>query len=48
MILDHPNVITEGYSCIHCHTAQVACTFDKLLAKMDPRTGQVTEENPDF
>ena len=25
-----------------------ACTFDKLLAKMDPRTGAVTEENPDF
>ena len=49
MILDHPNVITEGYTPVfHCHTAQVACTFDKLLAKMDPRTGQVTEENPDF
>ena len=30
------------------HTAQVACTFDKLLAKMDPKTGAVTEENPDF
>ena len=49
MILDHPNVITAGYTPVfHCHTAQVACTFDKLLAKMDPRTGAVTEENPDF
>ncbi|MDP6835092.1 MAG: translation elongation factor EF-1 subunit alpha [Candidatus Poseidoniia archaeon] len=49
MILDHPNVITKGYTPVfHCHTAQVACTFDTLLAKMDPRTGEVTEENPDF
>jgi elongation factor 1-alpha len=49
MILDHPNVITAGYTPVfHCHTAQVACTFDTLLAKIDPRTGAVTEENPDF
>ncbi|MEC9353784.1 MAG: translation elongation factor EF-1 subunit alpha, partial [Candidatus Thermoplasmatota archaeon] len=35
MILDHPNVITKGYTPVfHCHTAQVACTFDTLLAKM--------------
>ena len=49
MILDHPNVITQGYTPVfHCHTAQVACTFDKLLAKIDPRTGEVTVENPDY
>ena len=49
MILDHPNVITQGYTPVfHCHTAQVACTFDKLLAKIDPRTGEVTKENPDY
>ena len=49
MVLDHPNVIAEGYTPVfHCHTAQVACRFDKLLAKLDPRTGQVQEENPDF
>ena len=49
MILDHPNVITQGYTPVfHCHTAQVACTFDNLLAKIDPRTGEVTEENPDY
>jgi len=49
MILDHPNVITQGYTPVfHCHTAQVACTFDKLLAKIDPSTGAVIEENPDY
>ena len=49
MIMSHPNVITEGYTPVfHAHTAQVACRFDKILAKLDPRTGNVTEENPDF
>ena len=49
MIMSHPNVITEGYTPVfHAHTAQVACRFDKILAKLDPATGEVLEENPDF
>ena len=32
----------------HCHTAQVACRFEALLKKIDPRTGEVKEENPQF
>jgi elongation factor 1-alpha len=48
IIIEHPTVITAGYTPVfHCGTAQVACTFDKLLAKIDPRTGAVKEENPD-
>ncbi len=48
IIIDHPTVITEGYTPVfHVETAQVACTFSKLLAKIDPRTGAVKEENPD-
>jgi len=48
IIIDHPTVITVGYTPVfHCGTAQVACTFTKLLAKVDPRTGAVKEENPD-
>ncbi|MCK4757873.1 MAG: elongation factor 1-alpha, partial [Thermoplasmata archaeon] len=31
-----------------CHTAQVACTFLELQKKLDPRTGEVSEENPQF
>jgi len=49
MVLNHPSVITKGYTPVfHCYTAQVACRFDEILKKLDPRTGQVKEENPDF
>ncbi|MEW5936550.1 MAG: translation elongation factor EF-1 subunit alpha [Candidatus Thermoplasmatota archaeon] len=47
MVLNHPSVITVGYTPVfHCHTAQVACTFVELQKKLDPRTGAVKEENP--
>ncbi|MCK4613349.1 MAG: elongation factor 1-alpha, partial [Thermoplasmata archaeon] len=49
MVLQHPSVIANGYTPVfHCHTAQVACTFEKILKKLDPRTSEVKEENPDF
>jgi elongation factor 1-alpha len=49
MVLNHPSVITKGYTPVfHCYTAQVACRFDEIEKKLDPRTGQVKEENPDF
>jgi len=49
MVLNHPSVIAPGYTPVfHCHTAQVACIFEKILAKLDPKTGQVKEENPSF
>jgi len=47
MVLNHPSVLTAGYTPVfHCHTAQVACTFETLLKKLDPRTGATLEENP--
>src|SRR5512136_1651159 len=47
MVLNHPSVITAGYTPVfHCHTAQVACTFEALLKKLDPKTGATQEENP--
>jgi elongation factor 1-alpha len=49
MVLNHPSVITPGYTPVfHAHTAQVACTFLSLDQKLDPATGSVTEENPQF
>ncbi len=49
MVLNHPSVLTVGYTPVfHCHTAQVACTFIELQKKLDPRTGEVSEENPQF
>ncbi len=48
-VLRHPTVLTVGYTPVfHCHTAQVACKFTKLMQKLDPRTGAVKEENPEF
>lgn len=47
MVLNHPSVITAGYTPVfHCHTAQIACRFVELLKKFDPKTGAVIEENP--
>lgn len=49
MILNHPSVLTVGYTPVfHVNTAQVSCRFTKLLKKLDPKTGQVVAENPDF
>ena len=49
MVLNHPSVVTVGYTPVfHCHTAQVACTFTELSKKLDPRSGTVKEENPQF
>ncbi len=48
-VLDHPTAVTAGYTPVfHCYTAQVACTFEKLVAKLDKKTGGVAEENPDY
>jgi len=49
VVLQHPSVLSVGYTPVfHCHTAQVACTFLELQKKLDPRSGQVKEENPAF
>jgi elongation factor 1-alpha len=49
MVLNHPSVITPGYTPVfHAHTAQVACTFEELQKKLDPRTGATKEEKPEF
>ncbi|MBR9681753.1 MAG: translation elongation factor EF-1 subunit alpha [Candidatus Altiarchaeota archaeon] len=49
VILNHPTVVAVGYSPVfHMHTSQVACRITKILKKIDPKTGQVAAENPDF
>jgi len=48
-VINHPTVIAKGYTPVfHVHTAQVPCQFIELQKKLDPKTGQVAEENPDF
>lgn len=49
VVLQHPSAITAGYTPVfHLHTSQVACTFTELIKKIDPKTGAVKEENPEF
>jgi len=48
-VINHPTVIAKGYTPVfHVHTAQVPCQFVELKSKLDPKTGQVAQENPDF
>ena len=48
-VINHPSVIAKGYCPVfHVHTAQVPCQFIELMKKLDPKTGQVAQENPDF
>ena len=48
-IIHHPTAIAVGYTpVLHIHTAQIAVRFDQLVSKIDPRTGQVIEENPSY
>ena len=49
MVLNHPSVIAAGYTPVfHAYTAQIACTFEELQKKLDPKTGQSKEDNPQF
>lgn len=48
-VINHPTVIAKGYTPVfHVHTAQVPCQFVELVKKIDPRTGSVIQENPDY
>ncbi len=49
VVLNHPSVITVGYTPVfHIHTAQVACQVTAIEKKLNPATGEVLQENPDF
>ncbi len=48
-VINHPTVLAKGYTPVfHIHTAQVPCQFTELIAQIDPKTGEVIKENPDF
>lgn len=49
IIMNHPGQIENGYTpVLDCHTAHIACKFEEIQAKIDRRTGQVTESEPKF
>jgi elongation factor 1-alpha len=48
-VLQHPTAIAAGYTPVfHTHTAQVACTISEITQKLDPKSGQVIQEKPEF
>ncbi len=48
-VLEHPTVITKGYTPVfHVGTGQVAGRITAINQKIDPKTGAVSQENPDF
>src|SRR5437867_994163 len=49
IIIYHPTAIANGYTpVLHAHTATVGVTFEEIIRKIDPRTGQIVEEKPAF
>jgi len=49
IVVFHPTAIAAGYTPVmHAHTATTSATFTELLQKIDARSGQVTQEKPDF
>ena len=48
-VINHPTVLAKGYTPVfHIHTAQVPCQFVELIAQINPATGEVIKEHPDF
>jgi elongation factor 1-alpha len=49
IVIHHPTAMAPGYTpVLHAHTAQVAATLSDFVAKIDPKTGGITEEKPKF
>jgi elongation factor 1-alpha len=47
IVMNHPGQICNGYApVLDCHTAHIACKFEKITQKIDRRSGKVLEENP--
>jgi elongation factor 1-alpha len=48
-VINHPSVLAKGYTPVfHVHTAQVPCQFIELIEQIDPRSGEVIKQNPEF
>jgi len=49
IILNHPGEVKEGYTPIFdCHTTHISCRFNKILCKVDRRTGTVIDDAPRY
>jgi len=49
IIMNHPRGVYPGYTPIfHISTQHVPCTFIELISKIDPKTGEESEKNPEM
>jgi elongation factor 1-alpha len=49
IVVFHPTAIAAGYTPVmRAHTATTSATITELIQKIDARSGQVTQEKPDF
>ncbi|MEM2740026.1 MAG: elongation factor 1-alpha, partial [Candidatus Bathyarchaeia archaeon] len=49
VVVYHPTAIAVGYTpVLHIHTATLPVKFAELIAKINPRTGEVLEDHPSF
>ncbi|GFR07482.1 elongation factor 1-alpha 1 [Trichonephila clavata] len=49
IVLNHPGQICNGYTpVLDCHTAHIACKFNKIKEKIDRRSGKKIEDEPKF
>jgi elongation factor 1-alpha len=49
IISNHPGKIHAGYQPVFdCHTAHIACKFDKLIQRIDRRHGKKVTEEPEW
>eukprot|EP00762_Andalucia_godoyi_P005143 ANDGO_03920.mRNA.1 Elongation factor 1-alpha len=47
IILNHPGTISAGYTpVVDCHTAHIACAFQRLVARIERKSGKEIEANP--
>lgn len=48
-VINHPSVLAQGYTPVfHVHTAQVPCQITEIIAQLNPATGEVIKENPEY
>ncbi len=49
VVMQHPSAITEGYTPVmHAHTSQVPVTLESIDGKIDPASGDMVDDNPEF
>ncbi|MDP3987383.1 MAG: translation elongation factor EF-1 subunit alpha [Nanoarchaeota archaeon] len=48
-VINHPSVLAKGYTPVfHVHTAQVPCQITEIIAQINPASGEILKENPEF